>query len=210
MNQLNERGDEKTSERILRKAEEILANEGYDGLSMRKIAARVGISQAAIYRHYSDKAQLVARIVAAGYGRLVAMAERVFAAQGSAEDKLRSAIRGYIELSLERPELFKAVMLRDIGPAQKGAEVLAEGVSSGRRTFALLAQTLAAGMEAGTFRRADPEITAQAVWAAMYGLAARLILERVPPGPRRVALVDGLAEIVAAGLRGEGKVNETR
>jgi hypothetical protein len=60
-------------------------------------------------------------------------------------------------------------------------------------------------MEVGTFRPSDPEITAQALWVAMYGLAVQLILERIPPGPRREALLETLTEILVAGLRAEGK-----
>jgi AcrR family transcriptional regulator len=195
-----ERLPQDTSERILASAEAILAERGYEGLSMRAVGARAGISQAAIYRHYSDKSALVGTIVARGYARIVGRLEGILASGGNEAELLASSMKGYVELSLERPELFKAVLLRGLGPAQEGANVLARGVSEGRRSMALLVGALERGMASGAFVPADPELTAQAVWAAMYGLTARIVLEGLEPCEHRAALVDREVELVVRGL----------
>jgi AcrR family transcriptional regulator len=204
VNMKSQQGTERarTADRILEAAEELLAERGYDALSMRAIGARVGVSQAAIYRHFADKAALVETIVARGYRRILATLEGVAAKGGPADEGLAEAMRAYVELSLESPALFKAVLLQPLGPALEGTEVLAEGVrASGRKSMALLVGQLERGMDSGVFARADPELSAQALWAAIYGLAARLVLEGIPPGKRRDALVARQIEILVKGLK---------
>ena len=48
----------------------ILAKEGVGGLSLRKVAARAGVSHAAPYAHFADKQALIAAISTEGF-RLV-------------------------------------------------------------------------------------------------------------------------------------------
>jgi len=78
---------------------------------------------------------------------------------------------------------------------------LSEGIARRRRTFALLAARLRRGMDEGVFEPADPELTAQAVWTSMFGLASRLVMEKdLPPG-RAALLTARLSRIVIQGLR---------
>lgn len=52
-----------TKERILETALELFAQSGYLGTSMRDIAARLGITKAALYKHYAGKQKILDRIV---------------------------------------------------------------------------------------------------------------------------------------------------
>jgi AcrR family transcriptional regulator len=191
---------EGSASRILAAAAEILADEGYEALSMRKVAARVGLSQAAIYRHYRDKAELMASVIGAGYARLSGKLEGGGQLGGKPEAVLAEGIRRYVDFALDSPRLFRAILLQDLGPAGKGIEAFAPGVSRRRRTFELLSSTIARGMAEGSFSPGDPELTAQAVWAAMFGLAARLSLESGLDRSRIEALREREIEIILRGL----------
>jgi len=192
-----------SADRILEAGMRILEEEGYEALSMRKVGAAVGLSQAAIYRHYKDKAELVARIVEAGYRDLVALSALPKEGAGGQADLLAVGMRRYFSFALERPQLFKTVLLEDIGPAGSGTAVLEEGVATRRDTFANLVQLLGRGMASGEFRKADPEVTAQALWASMFGLAARLVIESArPEGAGRAGeVIDRQIDLLLAGLR---------
>lgn len=189
-----------TARRILNAAAKLLATEGYASLSMRRVAASVGISQAAIYRHFKDKAELVSKLVGEGYGELSAMIERVAERDGPPEKLIASSFRDYVEFAVSRPALFKALLLQDIGTAGKTVEAFATGVSRRRRTFELLTAMIGRGMDEGVFTRADPELTAQAIWASFFGLASRVVIEGLP-ADRRGALVERQIELVIRGLR---------
>lgn len=52
-----------TKERILETALELFAQNGYLGTSMSDIAARLGITKAALYKHYAGKQEILDRIV---------------------------------------------------------------------------------------------------------------------------------------------------
>lgn len=55
---------------ILDAALDLLAEEGYAGASLRKVAARVGIAQPSLYHHFATKEELVEHVIAAGAGRM--------------------------------------------------------------------------------------------------------------------------------------------
>ena len=56
--------DSGTRERILETASELLAERGYAGMTVREIAARVGISNPSLYHHFESKGALLAALVA--------------------------------------------------------------------------------------------------------------------------------------------------
>jgi AcrR family transcriptional regulator len=155
----------------------MLVGEGYSALSMRKIASRLGLSQAALYRHYRDKADLVRTIIASGYSEMLARVVAEAGGESDPREALKRGIRAYIAYSTERPEFFKSVLLAPLGSDGAGTEAFATGVTRKRRSFGFLAELLERGMDAGLFAKADAELTAQALWAAMFGLTARLVIE---------------------------------
>lgn len=52
-----------TQEEILQAAFEVLQEEGYSGLSIKRIADKVGLQKASVYHHYSDKDDLLLSFV---------------------------------------------------------------------------------------------------------------------------------------------------
>lgn len=187
--------------KILSAAASLLAQDGYEGLSMRKIAKVVGISQAAIYRHYKDKDELVGKLVASGYASLM---ERVLAFANETKpvpEILGRAIEAYADFAQENPGLFSALLLKDIGPTGRAVEALRPGLAGERRSFAALAAILSRGMSEGSVMHGDPEVLAQAVWTAMFGLAARLVIEKTADRRRRDEIVAAQISIIVKGLR---------
>src|SRR5471030_1466849 len=57
---------------LIRSAREILESEGYEALTLRAAARRAGVSQAAPYNHFADKAALLAAIAALGFKEFAA------------------------------------------------------------------------------------------------------------------------------------------
>ncbi|WP_133124611.1 TetR/AcrR family transcriptional regulator, partial [Leptospira ellisii] len=88
---------------ILTKSEEILEQFGIEGLSLRDIAADLGVSHAAPYRHFPRKADLLFTLAIRGFSDL---AEEMRLAWESSEDpieRLRSAGTRYVQLALAHP-----------------------------------------------------------------------------------------------------------
>jgi len=205
-----------SARRLLDAAAELLVTEGYEALSMRRLASRVGLTQAAIYRHFANKAELVDRIVEEGYTGILALVEELGAelAGGRAEppELLARGIRAYVGFALRNSGLFKAVLLQDIGPSRGAVDLLGPDPAR-RRTFAVLVSLVEAGIARGSFAPADPGVTARALWAAMFGLAARAAIEGAGKGREAdaamTAILEREIELLLGGLgTGAGKGKE--
>ena len=58
--------EEKTDEKILKTALRLFAKYGYHGTSMRDIAGELGLTKAALYRHFSGKEEILDVIIRTG------------------------------------------------------------------------------------------------------------------------------------------------
>ncbi|MFC8128270.1 TetR/AcrR family transcriptional regulator [Streptomyces sp. NPDC057302] len=84
-------------ETIIRKAAELFHEKGFHGVSLAEIASAVGVSAPALYRHFTGKPDLLAKVLSDTYDRLQSVADTA----DSAED----ALRGLAEVVAERREL---------------------------------------------------------------------------------------------------------
>lgn len=94
-------------DRILAAAEEIAATEGAQALSMRRLGEELGINHTAIYRHFRDKAELLAAIADRVLERRVAPI-----ADGDWRQTLGLQLRHAIGRYDVHPELAQVVALR--------------------------------------------------------------------------------------------------
>src|SRR5215467_10030952 len=97
-------------EKILDAARELFIAEGYDGVSMRKIAEKIEYSPTAIYVHFADKDQLFQEICHEDFRRLA----HAFTAIGKIVDpieRLRKTGHAYIEFGLKHPNHYRTMFM---------------------------------------------------------------------------------------------------
>lgn len=95
-----------SKDRIFAAARTILDNEGIEGLSVRKVATRAGVSTMAMYRHFADKDALLNALMDDG---LAAWEKNVRAIR--AEDPmewLEAVIEAFLKFALAQPHRFDA------------------------------------------------------------------------------------------------------
>lgn len=81
---------------------------GSDGLSLRKIAARVGVSHAAPEHHFSTLRRLLTALAVEGFRAFRhSMLDAMQASPQSPAEQLRAALRGYLAFARSRPHLFR-------------------------------------------------------------------------------------------------------
>lgn len=151
--------------RISLSAQEIFLSEGVEGVSMRKVAERVGVTATAIYRHFRDKEELLDDIINSG---LVILSQYLEPALKASDPyrRLRGLTDAYLQFALEQPRYFDLAFLVR-GPNRPMSEELER---HNRATFKLAVEQVALCMENGTFRRADAIETAIQVWSTAHGL----------------------------------------
>lgn len=81
---------------ILDAALAVFAEKGYEGGTMREIAARLGVTEPALYRHYAGKEALFEDLVAVASDRVVSTAGRML--EGLSPEGLRETLFGLIRI----------------------------------------------------------------------------------------------------------------
>ena len=145
---------------IVAAARELLEADGPDGLSMRRIAERVGIRAPSIYKHLPDKRALESALISTGFEEWAAVSE---AAVRDSDDPVRALAGAYRRHALEHPHLYRLMTERPLA-----RERLAPGVEE--RAARPIVE--AAGN--------DPD-TARAIWAFAHGMTMLELNRRFPP-----------------------------
>jgi AcrR family transcriptional regulator len=172
---------------ILSAASEIVAAEGIEGLSIRKLTQRIEYSPAIIYHYFKDKGDIINNLMRQGYRDIVSV---VSSAQSKEPgQRLEEMTRGYIAAALAMPEIYRAVLTSGSPEALSHTSALFSGARESRRAVDLLCRCLEdmAGNEKADGR--EVELTAQVIWTSTFGLVIRLILEKELPEAQREALI---------------------
>jgi AcrR family transcriptional regulator len=99
---------------LLSAAAAAIERSGYETLSLRELAASLGVSRAAPYRHFADRRALLAALAAAGFDELTAIYRQAIASERTRHARLTAAGRGYLAFAAERPELFRLMFVSDL------------------------------------------------------------------------------------------------
>jgi AcrR family transcriptional regulator len=159
-------------------AEEILAEKGVNGFSLREAARRAGVSPAAPAHHFQDASGLLTAVAAKGFVRLAEHLARA-AEDAPSSCQLQALGAAYIDFAEQSPAIFSIMWSREMLKIDDAAYLHA-----GRAAFNVLEQ--AAVGKAVPVRTAphvpDPSIIA--AWSMIHGYARLVLdgaLEGVPP-----------------------------
>ncbi len=159
-------------EALVFEAIRLLEAEGKAGLSLRRVAREVGVSQAAPYGHFKDKQALVLAVCAAGFDRFAnRMRDEAAGATGPAY--IAALGRGYIFFALENPALFQ-LMFDETGVKPDKSDldpVFSEG-------YRLLDRGLA---QYPIPHFGDDELSRSISWGLVHGMAQLLLGGRISP-----------------------------
>lgn len=170
---------------LLAAARRMLERDGPAALSLREVARRAGVSHNAPYRHFADRAALLAALAAEGFA---ALADRLRDATARAPPAGRLGASGaaYVRFALDEPNLFRLMF----GGLVRGRDH-PELAGAAARAYAQLAGETGAGPDAG------PRTVA--AWATVHGLAHLLLDEQIPLARGDRAAADRLIERVLGG-----------
>jgi len=97
---------ENTRGRILDTALGIIIEEGFNNLSVRKIASRLGVTATTIYNYYTNKDEINLMIRIRGFEKLYELLTKRSAALNNIDDKFKAMIRAYVEFGLTYPSYY--------------------------------------------------------------------------------------------------------
>lgn len=190
---------------ILDAASEIIAKEGVENLSIRKIANQIECSPGIIYHYFDDKEDILNNWMQKGYKRLIESLHTVQYSYCESQERLKEGIRKYIEISLEIPDEYKTIMLNNSRKILEHTSVLDEGVSTKRKAIGILCENLKE-IYNKQYDDKTVELIAQVIWTSTYGLIIRLIIENDISDKQRNNLVDQHIKFIMNGIVGEKSI----
>lgn len=182
-----------TRERILRVSTELFATKGFHGTGVAEIGELANIKRAALYYHIGSKDELLYDVVRAHVEQSLAGEEAIAASDVDYVEKLRRLARHHVRTIVENRQAV-AIILRDVGalsPERRAQVRLMQG-----RVEAIWQSVIREGVEAGTFRSADPIVVRGVL--SMLNMAFSWYKAEGPLSPEDVA--DRFSELLLNGM----------
>jgi AcrR family transcriptional regulator len=161
--------------------------QGYEAVTMRALAAALGVSAMTPYRYVDGKEALFALVRAEAFRRFADCLEAALPGRGDALARLRRLKQAYIAFALEQPDAYRIMFELRQPDAAEHPELLAES----RRAFGALVRTVAEAVAAGRLA-GDPLTIAHLLWADTHGLVSLHLAGKLTTGRdlARLATID--------------------
>ncbi len=182
---------------ILDAARDLFVKEGYESVSMRKIAEKIEYSPTTIYLYFKDKNALVESLCEETFARLLETLEGIGARHSDPVEQMRSCCRAYVDFGLQHPDHYRVTFL-----LTHEGEMPHFGTAEpmGMKAFMYLRSGVEACIAQGRFRPVDVDIASQAVWAALHGITALLIVKPGFPWAEKDRVIDTVIDGAIRGL----------
>ncbi len=188
---------------ILAAARQMFAEEGYEAVTMRKLAARIEYSPTAIYLHFRDKEAVLEAVCEETFASLATRLEKLAARGLPPLEFLREGLGLYVTFGLQHPDDYTLTFTLRHGKDQ--ADPAGFSASAGSRAFEVLRVALRACVDSGDLPTLDVDVAAQGLWAAVHGLVSLFIAHTAFPWVARRRLIDHTIDTMIAGLAARGR-----
>jgi AcrR family transcriptional regulator len=181
-------------ETVLVEAREMVIALGHEALSLRPLAARLGVTAAALYAYVDDKHDLLRSVALNEYDHL---ADQYAAFESNNPiDLLHQISRLYVLNADENPELFRVMFMFPplLDPHSE------DDASKGRRSYDIARDAVADAMSQGLMRPGNIEKTSLSIWAAVHGVAVFTMARSDLGADFRRSMLDLVFNNLMAGL----------
>ena len=150
----------------------MLDADGATDVSLRAVARRAGVSPAAPYRHFPDRAALLAAVAAVGYRDLMGTLVSLHPEPASADDLADLAV-AYVDFALDRPGVFLTMFGPDSDRDSPASAEAAETIHVYLR-----------GAVTRALNVVDADVAATGAWSLAHGLASLYLNHKLVPASR--------------------------
>ena len=169
------RATERRTERrqqIIDTASKLFSERGYENVTLRAIAEKLGYAHAALYRYFPDKASLLAEICKETFAQLIVeLDEQQSQAQGP-EAQLLAVSLGFVRFGLSHPHHFQVVFS---GPLSHSTGTNEHFNAIGQSLFARLMQAFIKSSKAVGLSAKTRTLDAHTWWTSLFGTTHILI-----------------------------------
>ena len=183
---------------LIVEAATMIAEGGAASVTMREIGRRLGVSRAAPYRHFPDKAALLVAVAATGFQRLNRRLQSIEAGTPrSSVERFRRMGEEYVRFAIENPAHYRLMYGREALTRQD----LPELREAANALFEQLVNVFQAHQRSGGIKRQDPRVQAYIAWSAVHGLASLVIDGQIQAAVDVAALIRQTTGTLLDGMR---------
>lgn len=163
---------------IIDTARELAENEGWEAVTVRRLADRIEYSQPVLYSHFANKRAIVTAVAEEGIAELTAALRLARTSAGEPSDAFAAVARAYSEFAIEKPALYDAMfaMATELSFGPEAPQLLRDAFAELVAVFEPFAGTT------------DVETLTETAWSALHGLATLERGGRLRPGYREERL----------------------
>lgn len=162
---------------LIKAGADILASEGARALSLRKVAARAGVSHSAPYAHFADKETLIAAITTEGFQQLHDRLRLTMEAQRDAPPELLIEVAyAYVRFAQEMPAFYKLMFSGILEHEQ----AFPDFVRISKASFQLLVDLVTRCQAAGVLPEGPADTLAVSIWSLVHGFTSLLLERQIP------------------------------
>jgi len=182
-------------DQILVSAAQVFRQKGYHGASMADIAEAVGLQKATLYHHFGSKQEILAELLDRALDIVTENMTKALERGGSPEEKLKVAMRLYLQMLCEQGDL-ASVLLLEYRSLEKG--LYTRHIQNRDKFEKMWRDLVREGVAAGKFQCESVSIT---VWAIL-GVMNWTITWYRPEGKLSVEnIADQFADLFLEGMK---------
>ena len=166
---------------ILDAARALFVSDGFEQTSIRKVAARVGVSSTALYLYFKDKDDLFAALCEEAFAKLGDAFRAVEAANLPPLEAAGAQMRAYVDFAMTHPDAYRLIFMTQAKtklildhravPDEAGGQG-----TQGAMAFQALVRQVQRLMDAGLIARQDPYMVGEIMWASSHGLVSLMMM----------------------------------
>ena len=174
--------------RIVAAARVIAEREGWDAVTIRRLADEIEYSEPVLYSHFENRDAIVAAVAVEGFKEITVALREAASESTGRRNALKNVAMAYLAFALSRPALYEAMFILPTNLRFAEAETRPEL----RAAFEALAAVV-------TPFCVDVAVVTETYWAVLHGLAALERSGRIRPSARGERIARVIRAIVVSG-----------
>ena len=193
--------EEKVRDRVLKTAQRLFANRGYDATTTKDLATEAGIAEGTLFRHFENKKAILVEVATEGWVEILTDLLTELSEMGSYKAVAQVMKRRMFRLQ-ENGELLRVCFFEAQFHPELRERIQSEVISKMTDVTEAFFET---AMERGVYRRMNPRVVAQ-VFLGMFtiaGFSSDTIIESDAPPHAMKEMAEGIADIFLNGVLAE-------